>query len=530
MGLAGTLVGIPVGIYGGALLMRTMAGMLGVTLPTRPDLNWVFILGGLVGPLVCLAASWYPARKASRVSPLEGLRPTVTLEPGRGHRGTTLVGLAGLTITLVGGVGAARGYLPIWASVASLVVSLISVVLLLPIFLPPAVKLLAWPVHSWLGVEGDMSERLVLRRATRSALTIGVLFISISTSLGVGNAVFTIHDDIHRWIDRTITADFLLRVTMPDASGQAAASMPESLGDEIRALDGVERVDPVVQIPVDVGGQKARLIARDFSQYTEPPLYVLGDDTHVLDQLRAGEAVVGSVLAERIGVHPGDTIAVTAGTQKLSFPVAALSTEYTLGGLILTIDRAVADRLFDAPGVAAFFIKAKPGYAAELEPQLRILEAEHGLMLQSFGEIVRLIDATVAGTTSGLWVLLVLGLVVGALGVVNTLTMNVLEQTRELGMLRAIGMRRRQIIKTVVGQAAIIGWIGILTGAASGVALSHTFNACLRSMFGRYMPFVLRPEFALALVVSGLAVVLISALVPARRAANLNILQSMRQD
>ena len=108
--------------------------------------------------------------------------------------------------------------------------------------------------------------------------------------------------------------------------------------------------------------------------------------------------------------------------------------------------------------------------------------------------------------------------------------MNVLEQTRELGMLRAIGMRRQQIVKTVMGQAAIIGWIGILSGAASGMALSHTFNACLRSMFGRYMPFVLRPEFVLALIVAGLLVVLISALFPARRAANLNILQSMRQD
>ena len=74
---------------------------------------------------------------------------------------------------------------------------------------------------------------------------------------------------------------------MPDASGQSAATMPESLGDKIRQLDGVERVDPVEQIPVDVAGQKARLVARDFSQYDEAPLYVLGDDTHLLEQLRA---------------------------------------------------------------------------------------------------------------------------------------------------------------------------------------------------------------------------------------------------
>jgi putative ABC transport system permease protein len=414
--------------------------------------------------------------------------------------------------------------------VATLVLSLIFAVLLLPVCLGPAVRLLAWPIRRALNIEGEMSERLVLRHATRSALTIGVLFISVSTSLGIGNSVFTVNDDVHKWINRTITADFLLRVMMPNASDQAAASMPESVGDEIAAIDGVERVDSVKTLPISVNGQKAKLLTRDFSQFDRVPLYVLGDDHGVLERLLAGEVALGSVLAERVGVHEGDTVEITAGDKKHSFRVAALVTEYAVGGLIVTIDSKVADQLFHIHGVAAFFIKAKPGRADEVEPSLSELAVKDGLLLQSFAQIVNIVDKTVAGTTIGLWVLLALGLVVGALGVINTLTMNVLEQTREIGMLRAIGMRRRQIVKTVLGQAGIIGWLGVLTGAVSGIGLSHTFNRCLGSLFGRYMQFSFRPGFVGALVGAALAVVLVSALVPARRAAALNPLQSMRQD
>jgi putative ABC transport system permease protein len=361
-------------------------------------------------------------------------------------------------------------------------------------------------------------------------LTIAVLFMAISTCLGISNAVLSVEDDIHTWYERAINADFLLRAMMPDISGHAAPSMSESLGDEIRALGGVERIDPVRVLGVNAGGREAVLMARDFSLYDRVPVDVLGDDEELLQQLAAGEAVVGSVLAERLSLHPGDHLDVTVGTQKHSFRIAALATEYAFGGSIVTVDRGVAGRVFGLQGVDSYMIKAEPGRSAELEPKLQALADEKGLLLQSFREIVRIIDGTVTQITGGLWVLLIGGLIVGTLGVVNTLAMNVLEQTRELGMLRAIGMRRGQIIKTVLGQAAIIGWLGILTGGMSGVGLSHTINACLGTLFGRYIRFAWRPEFAVLLVSCALAAVLIAALYPARRAANLNPLEAMRQD
>jgi putative ABC transport system permease protein len=531
MGVLGTLAGIPLGVYGGKFLIRSMAAMLQANLPESPDMRWAIGVGAVLGPAICLLAAWYPARRASRVSPLEGIRPVVTLRPHRGHRKTTAIGLLGLVLTSLLGIFAARGDIPIWSAIVGVVFSLVSLALLLPVALPPAVKLIAWPVNKWLGVEGQMSERLVLRHAGRSALTTGVLFIAVAAGVATSNAVFSITDDVRIWYDRTITGDFLLRATMPDMSGQDTASMSEELGEEIAKLPEVQQVDSITLLRIDAEGQEAILVARDFSLYKDPPLDIVnGNLDDVLPRLRAGEVVVGSVLAERAKLRPGDLLHVTYGDKSQTFPVAAITTEYTFGGAIINIDRTVATKLFDVEGVDSYLIKAHPHQAAALEPALQTIAQEHGLLLQSFGEVLRLIDSMVAGVTGGLWVLLILGLLVGGLGVVNTLTMSVLEQTRELGMLRAIGMRRWQVMKTVLGQATLVGLIGVLGGGISGMFLARSINICLASMFGRYVPFSLRPQFVALLLVSGLAIVILSALVPARRAARLNVIQAMRTE
>lgn len=531
MGIIGTLVGIPLGVYGGRFLMRSMGAMLNTTLPETPDLRWALAVGGLLGPLICLLAAWYPARKAASVSPLEGMRPLVTMQPERGHGKMTMAGLIGLAITGVLSVGSVTGTIPIWSAVVGLIISLVSLLLLLPVALVPGVRAVNWFLGRLLGIEGEMSQRMVLRHAGRSALTVGVLLIAVSAGVGTSNAVFSITDDVSTWYERTITADFLLRTTMPDMSGQDATSMPESLREEIAAIPGIEKVEAIRLLRVEASGQDAMVVAREFGKYEQAPLDIVrGDATEALAKLREGEAVVGSVLAERLKVKPGDEVSVIFGDQSQKFRVAGIATEYTFGGSVLYVELDVARKLFKVQGVDSFLIKAMAQRPAELEPSLRALSEKHGLLLQSFGELQRLIDSMVAGVTGGLWVLLALGLLVGALGVVNTLTMNVLDQTRELGMLRAIGMRRLQVVKTVMGQAAYLGLLGVLGGGASGLILARMINFCLGSMFGHYVAFALRPQFIFTLLSVAMAVVLISALVPARRASALNAIQAMRQD
>jgi len=188
----------------------------------------------------------------------------------------------------------------------------------------------------------------------------------------------------------------------------------------------------------------------------------------------------------------------------------------------------VARNLFGIEGADSFLVSAKPG--SDLEATLQGFARENGLLVHSFSELSRLIDAMTAGVTGGLWALLILGLVVGALGVVNTLTMNVLEQTRELSVMRATGMLRRQVVKTVMAQAIYLGVVGILLGALWGVILARMINLCLGSLCGRYVGFSARfPEVGFLLLIA-LGIVLLAAFIPGRRAANLHPVQAMRQE
>ncbi len=151
--------------------------------------------------------------------------------------------------------------------------------------------------------------------------------------------------------------------------------------------------------------------------------------------------------------------------------------------------------------------------------KLAELADRDGLMLHSFTQIRQRVDDMVSGVVGGLWVLLALGLLVGALGVVNTLTMNVLEQTQELGMLRAIGMPRGQLMRTVLAQALLIGLLGLAAGAISGFLLAATINLSLASLFGHSVHFALRADLVALLLSGALAIVLLAAVAPAWRAA-----------
>jgi putative ABC transport system permease protein len=144
--------------------------------------------------------------------------------------------------------------------------------------------------------------------------------------------------------------------------------------------------------------------------------------------------------------------------------------------------------------------------------------------------LVQMIDSLLAGVTGGLWVLLSLGLLVGALGVVNTLTMNVLEQTRELALLRVVAMTRHQVRKMVLSQAGIIGIIGIVLGIMVGISTAYFISLSMMPLLGFPAPFTLHPMLLGGSVVIGMALVLAAAFVPAERAARLDLLIALQYE
>ena len=203
------------------------------------------------------------------------------------------------------------------------------------------------------------------------------------------------------------------------------------------------------------GGNECLLIAREFSLYDKLPLVLVRGDADA----RAG-AAGGGRSGGRVGAGPtGEVSSGRHAAKSLSasdsqtLRVAGVVNEYTAGGLMVYIDRAAAKKKFDITGVDAYLISTVHPTPPAWRTNWHELADRDGLLLHSFTRNSRSGSTTWCRESSaGLWVLLALGLLVGALGVVNTLTMNVLEQTQELGMLRAIGMPRGQLMRTVLAR------------------------------------------------------------------------------
>jgi putative ABC transport system permease protein len=368
------------------------------------------------------------------------------------------------------------------------------------------------------------------RHRTRTGLTAGVLFLALVVALSFGHVLLNTLADLRSWYGQTIRADFLVRGSMPDSSFLLATALPETLGPKIAACAGGAVVESLTFLPGRVEDRPALVLARTFAPDRPLPLDLReGEPGLVLRGLLRGEVVLGTALAHQLGLHRGDrvTLATPRGPRRLR--VAGTVNEYSLGGQALYLEWKNARRLLDVPGVHAFLVTAGSGTAGAVAPRLRRFCGARALVLQSNGELRQLIDHWFHRVVSLLWGLMALAFVVAALGVVNTLTMNVLEQTRELGILRALGMKRRQVCKVILAQAGGIAALSLIPGAVGGLGLAYLVNRFCAASLGREMVFHIDGLLVAGCCTLAVVVALAAALLPAWRAARLEPIKALRQ-
>ncbi len=175
-----------------------------------------------------------------------------------------------------------------------------------------------------------------------------------------------------------------------------------------------------------------------------------GSSDDVLTGIKSGGTVLGSVLSQRMGIHVGDTIPLETVSGTKNIPVVGVTNEYIAGGLTMYLEENVAKELLDAQGLDAIVVRGRFKSTCRVGNQAQRLCAENALMFQSYADLVSIIKGTRDGVTGGLWAVLALCFVIAAFGLVNTLAMNILEQTREIGMLRVVAMTRNQVRKMIV--------------------------------------------------------------------------------
>lgn len=492
---------------------------------------------------MALAATYVPARRAARRAPLEDL-----LSKGRGHTDTirrwpgylglvSLAAILALLLSMVHGWLNAVLFEPLIAP--AMAAYLASCALLIPLVLKPLTRLAGLILKPLLGAEGSLAVRQMVRHQTRTALTVGVLMIVVIFAIGFGQSLVNGIDHIRDWFRRIIATDFYVRATWPDPTVHiSTATIPEALADQMASLDYVDHVDKFSFIPAraarpDQPTEWRRIVILAATSSSARPAQlalVEGEPEKVQQAFFQGEVILGTALAQRLGTHAGDTILLESRQGALPIRVAGTASEYTGGGLALYMDWNTAKKLFDVQGVHALMVSAQPGKVADLANTLKTFCDERSLLLQSNAEVRDTLDRQMAGLLGLIWVLLSLVFVVASLGIVNTLTMNVLEQTRELGVLRAIGMRRVQVAKLVLAQALALVLISLPPGALAGVGLAYLINLSTYPLTGQPVPFHLDLIQIAGCFAAALAITILAALLPARRAVRLRVIQALQYE
>jgi putative ABC transport system permease protein len=403
--------------------------------------------------------------------------------------------------------------------------------LALPLIFAPLERLVGKLLAPLWGIEGRLALRQLNRRPTRTTLTAGVLFIATVITIGMGNSLLNNVNDVHDWSRRTVTADFLIRSVMPDTGMVLAAALPPGLEEQLAALPGVERVDRISFVPIRTRGQQALLLARSFDSSKPLSLDLAqGSEPEVRRRLIEGEAVLGTALAQRIKLGVGDLLPINTQDGMHEVRIAGTTTEYTGGGMAFYMDYEPARRLFGFKGASVFTITARPDQLALTEQALRSFCGQENLLLQSNAEFHAVVDRMMQGVLGSLWLLMGLVFVVASLGIVNTLTMNALEQTREFGVLRAIGMLRGQLRKMVIAEALALGMISVLPAALAGSGLAWIMNIGSRPITGHPVDFRLTGWFVAACCVAAVVTSVCAALLPARRVARLKVVKALQYE
>lgn len=523
IGVVGAALGI---VTGGALAAGIAAwmGAVGSVPLTSPVVRLSDAVTALaIGVGVTLAAAIEPARRAGRVAPVEALRARLDLPSARRARLRWLVAVFG-TVGLLG--------LLIWpraAGEAALLRSLIVyavllvVALLVPLVLPMLARLAGTPFIVVSRLEERLARASVLRDRGRAALTVGALTVGLAMIVALGGVAQHARAAAGSWIADVVPGDLVVTSIFP-------RSLDEGLDETLVSLAGVRSVSPIATFDLAVRGNRidgAAMVGADLAADGRLQL-VEGDRPAALAALdTGGSVIVPSGVAARDGLRIGTPVTVVAvDGSAMNLRVVGIAARTLPGpsGESLLVGWADAGRL-GIEGADAFAVRfvddASAVDRAALADEARTLALDpvpldriQGAIGEALDRVFGLFDA-----------LSLVAVVVASLGIVNTLTMNVLERVREIGVLRAAGMTRRQVWRSVVVEAGITGLIGAMCGVVAGIVVGGLMVALSG---GRWDATAGVPWLAVGVAfVLGVVLAMLAAAYPARLASGISIVRAV---
>jgi putative ABC transport system permease protein len=520
VGVVASALGVVVGV-GLASVLKGLLNATGFDIPASGAviLPRTIIVSIVVGTLVTLVAAIVPARRAARVAPIEALREAQD-RPGRSLRFRLIAGgivlALGVIPLLYGLFGNPDNALQLVG--LGVAFTFIGIAMLTPMIARPVAAALGSPIRRT-GVPGKLGRENAMRNPRRTAATASSLMIGLGLVVFVAVFGASAKASTNAILERTLKADFIL--TSPTFSGFSTASAAD-----MRAVPGVATVSQVRQGEVKIDG------GTSFITGVDPATFESVSDVGVVngsvpDLEQAGSIAIFEDTAADNGLGIGETVTVDwPATGETELEVVAVYSENGLIGdwtvSLETYDANVAQQLdvfvFVKAEEGADVAVVQSGLEEALVPYPNIEVQDQAAFRDKYASFLNQVLNLVTA-------LLLLAVIIALFGVMNTLFLSIYERTRELGLLRAVGLTRRQTRSMVRWEAVIISIMGALFGVVIGIA------------FGWALQQALAPEGFTELGIPGgqilvyvvLAAVLgvFFAIFPARRAAKLNVLRAI---
>lgn len=532
LGVLGSILGIGAGVGLAIGLMKFMSSA-GMNLDTS-ELTvkaTTPVIGLAVGVVVTVLAAYLPARRAGKVSPMAALRDAGTPADGRAGKVRASTGLlltAAGAIALYATSQATKAGDGGWLLAAGVVLSLLGFVVIGPLLAGVVVRAISAGVLRIFGPVGRLAERNALRNPRRTGATAAALMIGLALVAGLSVVGSSMVASASSELDKSVGADFIIQ------AGDAQNPIPPEVEKAVKSVPGLAHVTDYKMIDATIGTgagkpEKVTLSAAD-PTYAQD-LQVKTVSGKLADAYGTNALSVGEKFADKRGIKVGSRLDVAfkdGRTAKLK--VAAITSKDTAldnGAMYINITTVArylpADRMpmntimFAAAGNGgqdAAYTALKKKLADFPQIQVRDQADYKQALKDQIGQLLNLIYG-----------LLALAIIVAVLGVVNTLALSVVERTREIGLMRAIGMSRRQLRRMIRLESIVIA----LFGAVLGLGLGMGWGASAQQLLALQGLGVLDiPWSTIVTVFVGSAFVgLAAALFPAFRAGRMNVLSAI---
>jgi len=528
--ILGLLAGVGLAKGVTALLEASGADLPTTSLVVQPA---TVVIALVIGLGVTLVSAVVPAVRATRVSPLAALRDVAIDRSGA----SKLRIVAGVVVLVLGALNLSRAWTADGDTDAIPTVGLGALLLIVaaivigPVLAAPSIRGLGGGLPRLKGVTGRLATENAARSPKRTSATASALIIGVALVAFITVFAASAKESVTAEVERGFSGDFVVQSeagTFGPPSG-----FPASLAEAVEEVDGIQTV-----VPVGFGrgeftypdGQTAIQFLTSVEPEGVTDVLEFRMEEGSVEELDDDGIIVDRTIVEDHGIAIGDTITVTVpGGDSLDLTVRAISDDVTLLGYFTitrdaytsvvpeAVDIQVFGSLADGAGLETVIADVEEAVSAT--PAVEVLDRD-GFVGDLASQITSFVTV--------IYALLVLSIIIALIGIANTLSLSINERTRELGLLRAVGMERRQLRSAVHWEAILISVLGALVGIALGLVLSF---ALVKSLEGFGLSQFDVPVGSMVVIVV-LAALLgtLASIRPARRASRLAILDAIAQE